>query len=100
MTLILYVTIGLLVAIVIALGFVIRYMVNYIMALQDALDNFSSNFDIIREASANLLLNMRNIDSSGAFESDDEVGATFSELHQLVTRFNEITDEYAQKEKS
>jgi uncharacterized protein YoxC len=86
--------------IAIGLGYIVYYLVNYISTLQEALDNFNINFDIIRQASENLLNNMRNIDSTGAFEADDEVGATFSELSNLVQQFNTITEEYAPKEKN
>jgi hypothetical protein len=39
---------------------------------------------------SNALENLRNIDSRGSFESDDEVGATFTELKTIVENLNEI----------
>ena len=39
---------------------------------------------------SNALQNLRNIDSRGSFESDDEVGATFTELKTIVENLNEI----------
>ena len=34
-----------------------------------------------------LLDNMRRIDASGAFESDDEVGSTFMELKTIIEQY-------------
>lgn len=34
-----------------------------------------------------LLDNMRRIDASGAFESDDEVGSTFTELKTIIEQY-------------
>jgi len=39
---------------------------------------------------SNALENLRNVDSRGSFESDDEVGATFTELKTIVENLNEI----------
>ena len=38
----------------------------------------------------NMLGEMKEIDLKGSFESDDEVGATFTELKTIVENLNEI----------
>jgi len=36
-----------------------------------------------------LQIDMKNIDSKGGFESDDETGHIFKELQELITQLNE-----------
>lgn len=41
----------------------------------------------------NTLQKMRDIDSTGHFESDDEVGAIFNELDKTLIELDKITEE-------
>jgi len=36
---------------------------------------------------------MKNLDTIGAFESDDEVGATFKALQETLNKLDTITEE-------
>ena len=64
-------------------------LVRIIELLQDR----SYNERIAVQSSLNTMLDeMREIDIRGSFESDDEVGAVFTELKQLVERYNELVE--------
>jgi biopolymer transport protein ExbB/TolQ len=64
-------------------------LVRIIESLQDR----SYNERIAVQSSLNTMLDeMREIDIRGSFESDDEVGAVFTELKQLVERYNELVE--------
>jgi hypothetical protein len=41
----------------------------------------------------NTLQEMRDLDSIGAFESDDEVGSTFKALEETLNKLDNITEE-------
>lgn len=63
--------------------------------------------EYIKEIKKNIMdayLNMKQIDTIGAFEADDDVGATFSILYDIIKKLNsEITETpeeyYDEKEK-
>jgi len=40
-----------------------------------------------------VLQDMKNLDTIGAFESDDEVGATFKALQETLNKLDTITEE-------
>ncbi len=40
-----------------------------------------------------VLQDMKNLDTIGAFESDDEVGATFKALQETLNKLDNITEE-------
>ena len=64
-------------------------LVRIIELLQDR----SYNERIAVQSSLNTMLDeMREIDIRGSFESDDEVGAVFTELKQLVERYNGLVE--------
>lgn len=64
-------------------------LVRIIESLQDR----SYNERIAVQSSLNTMLDeMREIDIRGSFESDDEVGTVFTELKQLVERYNELVE--------
>jgi len=64
-------------------------LVRIIESLQDR----SYNERIAVQSSLNTMLDeMREIDIRGSFESDDEVGAVFTELKQLVERYNGLVE--------
>ena len=41
----------------------------------------------------NVLMNMKNIDSTGHFEADDEVGSTFNALKEEINRLDSLVEE-------
>lgn len=51
-------------------------------------EQFEDTLFEIRTRIQNTLQSMRDIDESGVFEKDDEVGATFSELKKLTEELN------------
>lgn len=51
-------------------------------------EQFEDRLFEIRSRIRNTLQKMRDIDESGVFEKDDEVGATFSELKKLSEELN------------
>jgi hypothetical protein len=54
-------------------------------------DRLISSINEIREKISSALDNMRKIDNKQAFEKDDEVGVTFSEMKTIVEQLdNEI----------
>lgn len=55
----------------------------------EIVDNFEAYYNNLQS----LLENMRSIDTSGAFESDDEVGTIFTELKDLIEEYNNILDD-------
>lgn len=58
----------------------------------EQLEDFLNSLLFERNNTKNILKNMmeemKTIDSSGSFESDDEVGAIFGELKSLIERYN------------
>ncbi len=51
-------------------------------------EQFEDRLFEIRSRIRNTLQKMKDIDESGVFEKDDEVGATFSELKKLSEELN------------
>lgn len=96
----LYITVFVLILIILGLSYIIKKSIDKVAYMQELIDTYDENFEVIREATQRMLDHMRSVDHTGAFESDDEVGATFNELKELVKTFKETTDEYAPKEKS
>jgi len=72
----------------------IRNLLKQNEQLEDMLNE--SNLDIIgtRTLVQRTLNTMQDIDSRGAFESDDEVGVVFSELKNAVEQLNKRISEY------
>lgn len=59
--------------------------------LRDAISVYDDRNERTREKLESMLQNMRDIDIKGSFESDDEVGAVFSELKETIETYkNEI----------
>jgi predicted PurR-regulated permease PerM len=79
--------------------FLIRRSFKIIEELQNL---FKSNLEYklyVRDKIQSALTQMREIDERGSFESDDEVGAIFSELKTILQETNEIlTNEKGKKE--
>ena len=80
---------AIIVLIVTNIFFVIRgtQLVKQLEEIQTKYNNFSEDTLTTMEA---MLEEMRAIDLRGSFESDDEVGATFTELKTIVENLNEI----------
>jgi hypothetical protein len=85
-----YVIIGILSTLVIVLGIGVRNLLKQNEQLEDDLVNYITG---MRNLSFRTLESMREIDSRGAFESDDEVGSVFSDLKTVVEHLNERIEE-------
>jgi len=59
--------------------------------LRDVIDVYDDKQSRTQEKLESMLQQMRDIDMRGSFESDDEVGAVFSELKETIETYkNEI----------
>lgn len=59
--------------------------------LRDAIDIYADRQSRTEEKLESMLQTMKDIDIRGSFESDDEVGAVFSELKETIETYkNEI----------
>lgn len=57
--------------------------------MEDLIKEYQNQQNKTQEVLENMLSQMREIDLKGSFESDDEVGATFTELKNLIESYNE-----------
>jgi hypothetical protein len=67
----------------IAAGYGIYNLLNKLERYEDAIAENTENYIQILNA-------MKEIDSTGAFESDDEVGSTFTDLKNLIEKNKNI----------
>jgi predicted PurR-regulated permease PerM len=79
------------------------FLIRRSFKIMEELQNlFKSNLEYklyVRDKIQSALTQMREIDERGSFESDDEVGAIFSELKTILQETNEIlTNEKGKKE--
>ena len=58
--------------------------------LVDVINNYDERQLDTQIKLESMLTKMRELDLNGSFESDDEVGATFTELKTIVENLNEI----------
>ena len=84
-----YIYIILLISVVLNIIFTISIF-NLLKQTEELEDTLIETTLEIKVKVSNALENLRNIDSRGSFESDDEVGATFTELKTIVENLNEI----------
>ena len=84
-----YIYIILLISIVLNITFTISIF-NLLKQTEELEDTLIETTLEVKVKVSNALENLRNIDSRGSFESDDEVGATFTELKTIVENLNEI----------
>ena len=56
--------------------------------LQDMIVEYQEQKETTEEVLQNMLKQMRELDLQGSFESDDEVGAVFTELKDLIESYN------------
>ena len=84
-----YIYIILLISVVLNITFTISIF-NLLKQTEELEDTLIETTLEIKVKVSNALENLRNIDSRGSFESDDEVGATFTELKTIVENLNEI----------
>jgi hypothetical protein len=84
-----YIYIILLISIVLNITFIISIF-NLLKQTEELEDTIIETTLEVKVKVSNALENLRNIDSRGSFESDDEVGATFTELKTIVENLNEI----------
>lgn len=66
-----------------AFGYVIWNLLKKLERYEDILEENTTTYIQILNA-------MKEIDSTGAFESDDEVGSTFTDLKNLIERNQKI----------
>jgi hypothetical protein len=84
-----YIYIILLISVVLNITFIISIF-NLLKQTEELEDTIIETTLEVKVKVSNALENLRNIDSRGSFESDDEVGATFTELKTIVENLNEI----------
>jgi hypothetical protein len=84
-----YIYIILLISVVLNITFIISIF-NLLKQTEELEDTIIETTLEVKVKVSNALENLRNIDSRGSFESDDEVGATFTELKSIVENLNEI----------
>ena len=85
-----YIYIILLISIVLNITFIISIF-NLLKQTEELEDTIIETTLEVKVKVSNALENLRNIDSRGSFESDDEVGAVFSELKETIENYkNEI----------
>lgn len=84
-----YIYIILLISVVLNITFTIS-IYNLLKQTEELEDTLVETTLEVKVKVSNALQNLRNIDSRGSFESDDEVGATFTELKTIVENLNEI----------
>ena len=73
----------LLILLIITLGYVIWNLLKKLERYEDVIAMNTDNYIQILNA-------MKEIDSTGAFESDDEVGSTFQDLKNLIASNQKI----------
>ena len=71
----------------IVLIFAVKNLINQTEELEDTL---LETVDDVKLKVTNALNQLRDIDSKGSFESDDEVGGVFTEIKTIVENLNEI----------
>jgi len=84
-----YIYIILLISVVLNITFTISIF-NLLKQTEELEDTLIETTLEVKVKVSNALENLRNIDTRGSFESDDEVGATFTELKTIVENLNEI----------
>lgn len=70
----------------------IKFFLNKIELLEEELLYLNNELDIVTNNIVNTLANMRKIDTSGHFESDDEVGVIFNLLQQILIENLGVTE--------
>ena len=73
----------LLILLIITLGYVIWNLLKKLERYEDVINANTDSYIAIYNA-------MKEIDSTGAFESDDEVGSTFQDLKNLIANNQKI----------
>ena len=73
----------LLILLIITLGYVIWNLLKKLERYEDVIASNTQSYIAIYNA-------MKEIDSTGAFESDDEVGSTFQDLKNLIANNQKI----------
>jgi hypothetical protein len=68
-------------------------MIYVIFNLYRKVDFLEGVLDRNYTALQNILTNMQQIDSTGHFEADDEVGTTFSALKEEINRLDSLIEE-------
>ena len=81
-----YIYIILLISVVLNIIFTISIF-NLLKQTEELEDTLIETTLEIKVKVSNALENLRNIDSRGSFESDDEVGAVFSELKETIENY-------------
>jgi len=62
--------------------------------LYNKVDNLEQWIDSTYIRVENVLQEMKNIDSTGHFEADDEVGSTFNMLQDTINSLNQIVEDH------
>ena len=62
--------------------------------LYNKVDNLEQWIDSTYISVENVLQEMKNIDSTGHFEADDEVGSTFNMLQDTINSLDQIVEDH------
>lgn len=76
----------LLILVIITLGYVIWNLLKKLEKLEDFVESQQDKLEYNLDKLTALYLGMKEIDSTGSFESDDEVGSTFTDLKTLIEK--------------
>lgn len=85
--------------------FVIRNLTKKLESREDQTDDdtkyITSLEDLVIRSNENVTSaynNMKQLDTRGVFESDDEVGTTFATLYDIITELNNVTNPESKNE--
>ena len=67
-------------------GYVIWYLFRKTELLETWVEDFTQRIETVQN-------DLKNIDSSGAFESDDEVGSIFEQIKETVNQLDNLKGE-------
>jgi len=79
--------------IAVVLGVISIVQLYIIVNLYIKCDNLEQWIDATYLQILDTLQEMRNLDTIGAFESDDEVGSIFKSLEEALSKLNNITED-------
>ena len=72
-------------------GFVIWNLMNKVEFLETWIEDVTERFIIVQDE-------LKEIDSTGHFEADDEIGSTFKGIQDIVNSLSDITENQGEEE--
>lgn len=67
-------------------GYIIWNLLKKLEKLEDVITDYDTTLQYTTDKLIAMYMAMKEIDSTGAFESDDEVGSTFKDLKELIEK--------------